>query len=157
MRRKSAPLWLAAAMSVTVLAACSTVPSSKVLMDGVDVKAAKTLPAGTTMRAQSDPICTQYYTNVFEAARKAAKAKQNNKRFAATGVSIATSMIGLGPVGSVATSGAAQIALAQSPNIVATTQFDPEKSFDKKIIDGANELKCPISVKRQATTQLKKP
>jgi len=108
-----------------------------------------TLTAGATKRSTTDPVCTQFYTNVIEAARKSAKAKRTNSQLAGAGVSIGGALAGIGPVGSVLTNTAARVLISRSVSDVATTEFDPERKFDKPIIETANSLSCPLKVKGQ--------
>ena len=133
--------------AVTLLSACSTVPKTDTLLTGIDMKAAAPATASGTKLAATDPTCKTFYNNVAEAAVDAQKAKRTNKQVASTGVSVLTSVIGLGPVGSIATSSAAQIAIAQSGSDVSTVVFDPEKSFDKRVIQTAETVNCPIRIK----------
>ena len=133
--------------ALTLVTACSTVPKTDTLMTGIDMKAAAPATAPGTKLAATDPTCKTFYNNVSDAAIEAEKAKRTNKQAASTGVSILTSVIGLGPLGSIATSSAAQIALSQTGSDVSTVVFDPEKSFDKRVIETADKVNCPVRVK----------
>lgn len=135
--------------SVLVLSACSTVPKSKTLMQGIDVD--KSSSANMTKRSSTDPVCTTFYSNVIEAARKSANAKRTNSQMLGAGVSIGGALAGIGPVGSVITNSAARVLLNRTAKDVSNTEFDPEKKFDKPIIEAADGLQCPIRVKGQAT------
>lgn len=135
------------ASSALMMTACSTVPSSKTLMTGISPAKVATSSAKPNMLLADDPVCESFYENVITAAVKAQKAKSSNKQLASTGVSILTSVVGLGPIGSMATSSAAQIAMNRSPRNVSTTEFDPEKKFDRKVIKTAQGLGCPLRIK----------
>jgi len=145
--RFSTPLIAAAAL--TFISACSTVPKTKSLTDGID--ADKIASHKTGMRASNDPVCTTFYGNVIQAANKSARARRNNAQMASAGASIATTLIGLGPVGSIATSSAARVLINGQIKDVSSTIFDPENKFDKRIIDSAKELNCPVRMKSAST------
>lgn len=136
---------LALAPAILLIASCSTVPKTTSLTDGVDFSKSVNKP-GVPL-ASDDPICLAFYRNVIDAAVKSQKAKRSNAQFASTGVSVLTSVIGLGPIGSMATSSAARIAINQRISDVSRTEFDPDKKFDRKIIKTAQTVGCPVSVK----------
>jgi len=118
-------------------------------MDGINTD--KSTPVATSLRASNDPVCSQFYSNVIEAANKSARAKNTNSQFATAGVSIAGAVVGLGPAGAIATNTAARVLLTQTITEVPTTTFDPEERFDKRIIDTAAAVNCPITIKGQKT------
>ncbi len=144
---------LAAILSLTtglmILSACSTVPKTTSLTDGIDFSKSVNKP-GVPL-ASDDPICTAFYRNIIDAAVKSQKAKRSNAQLASTGASVLTSMVGLGPVGSMATSSAARIAINQQISDVSRTEFDPKKKFDRKIIETAKTVGCPVSIKNAPT------
>lgn len=134
--------------TIAVLSACTTVPKMKSLTEGID---ADQLGTEKQVRVSNDPVCLEFYENVIDAAAKSAKAKRTNAQMASAGVSIASMAAGLGPLGSMATQGAARVLINRSVNDVSSTEFDPENKFDKRIIDAANEVNCPVKIKGVST------
>ena len=137
-----------AVAALTLLSACSTVPKMDSLTDGIDQDK---LGTQKQMRVSNDPVCIEFYENVIAAAEKSAKAKRSNAQMASAGVSVASIVAGLGPLGSVATQSAARVLISRSANDVSTTVFDPENRFDARIIEAANQVNCPVRVKGVTT------
>lgn len=148
--RLSTPILYISIPAITLLSACSTVPSAKSLTNGIDSE--KIAAQKTTMRASNDPICTTFYENVIEAANKSAKNKRTNAQLASTGVSIGSVLAGIGPIGSIAAQSAARQLIGRSVSDVSSTSFDPENKFDRAIIESAKEVQCPVKIKAPATT-----
>lgn len=144
----SSRLSLAVLPALLLVSACSTVPSSSALTEGIKKDQ---MTKQTQMRVSNDPVCTEFYENVIMAANKSAKAKRNNAKLASAGVSIGTILAGVGPLGSIATRSAASVLINRSVSDVSSTQFDPEHKFDRKVIATAQELQCPVQVKGQTT------
>ena len=142
--RLSKSLILFAVPAIALLSACSTVPSSKSLVSGIDKD--KITAQKTTMRASNDPVCITFYENVIEAANKSAKAKRTNAQMASTGVSIGSVLAGLGPIGSIAAQSATRTLIAGSVSDVSSTSFNPENKFDRAIIESAKEVQCPVKI-----------
>lgn len=134
--------------TITLASACSTVPKMASLTDGID----KTqIGTQKQMRVANDPVCVEFYQNVIAAAEKSAKAKRTNSQLASAGVSVASIAAGLGPLGSIATQSTARILINRKANDVSTTVFDPKKKFDARIIEAANAVNCPVSIKGSST------
>ncbi len=145
---RSFSMWTGLALSTLfTISACSTVPKETSLLEGINTKSLNASAKGAPVRSSSDPICSAFYNNVIEAAVKAEKAKRTNKQLASTGVSLLSVIAGVGPAGSIAANSATRIALSQSGANVSKTVFDPEQSFDKRVIDTARQVNCPITVK----------
>jgi len=144
--RISSPLL--ALTTMAMLSACSTVPSMSALTEGIDTKQTGTQKQ---VRVSNDPVCLEFYENVITAAEKSAKAKRTNAQMASAGVSIATIASGLGPLGSIATQSAARVLISRSVNDVSTTELDPENKFDRRIIEAAGEVNCPVKIKGVST------
>ncbi len=124
--------------------ACSTVPSATKLTDGIDLKQS---PATSPMRAKDDPVCEQFYINIRKAANDAVKAKRNNADLARIGSVVALGAIGAPQGSGIVTSHAAQRLIDSKTRDVSLYTFDPDLKFDRRIIDTAFELKCPITIK----------
>lgn len=139
---------LIAATAIFALSACSTVPSMNSLTEGIDKDQ---LGTQKQVRVSNDPICMEFYENVITAAEKSAKAKRTNAQMASAGVSLATIASGMGPLGSIATQSAARVLINRNADEVSSTVFDPEDKFDKRIIDAANEVNCPVKIKGVST------
>lgn len=133
---------------MAVLSACSTVPKMDSLTEGLDKDK---LGAQKQMRVSNDPVCIEFYENVIAAAEKSAKAKRSNAQMASAGVSIASVVAGLGPLGSIATQSAARVLVNRSASDVSSTVFDPSNKFDARIIEAANEVNCPVRIKGAST------
>jgi len=146
--RISSRLVLTSIPALLLISACSTVPSTKSLTDGLTPDK---LSKQSQMRASNDPICTEFYENVIVAANKSAKAKRTNAQMASAGVSVATVLAGVGPLGAMATRSAAGVLIGRSVKDVSSTTFNPENKFDRRIIETAADLQCPVIVKGQAT------
>lgn len=146
--RFSSRLSLATLPAILLISACSTVPSSSSLTEGIKKDQ---MTKQSQMRVSNDPVCVEFYENVILAANKSAKAKRNNAKIASAGVSIGTILAGVGPLGSIATRSAASVLIDRSVKDVSSTQFDPEHKFDRKIIKAAEQLQCPVQIRGQAT------
>ncbi len=139
---------LIALSTLAILSACSTVPKMNALTEGLDKDQ---LGTQKQMRVSNDPVCIEFYENVIAAAEKSAKAKRTNAQMASAGVSVASVVAGLGPLGSIATQSAARVLINRAASDVSSTEFDPENKFDARIIEAANEVNCPVKVKGATT------
>ncbi len=137
-------LLIGAVPALLLISACSTVPSTSALTEGIKKDQ---ISEQSQMRVSNDPVCTEFYENVIMAANKSAKAKRTNAKMASTGVSIGTILAGVGPLGSIATRSAASVLINRSVKDVSSTLFDPEQKFDRKVIETADKLQCPVRVK----------
>lgn len=134
-------IFLISAVMTTV--ACSTVPSTTKLTEGIDVQKTS---APTQMRTKDDPICEKFYANIYKAASDAVEAKRNNADLARVGASVAGGFLGIPSGGLIASQTASRI-IATKTTDISTQAFDPEYKFDRRIIDTAKDLNCPIKIK----------
>lgn len=140
----SNPITLCIALSVMTAIGCSTVPSATKLTQGIDVQ--KQTSAPSKMLAKDDPVCKQFYANIYKAASDAVKAKRNNADMARVGASVAGGFLGI-PAGGMIASQTAQRIISSNTTNISTQAFDPEYKFDRRIIDTAKDLNCPIKIK----------
>lgn len=133
------------------LASCASVPSQDQLVSGIDqTKLAQTT---TTKRLASDPVCTDFYSNIAE-FQKSAQSNTGTKNFLSSlGLSVASAVL----VGQVVPSGissttgrlaaySAAGAVASQGNRMVLRELRSSKRADKKIIDVADQLGCPVTV-----------
>lgn len=132
------------------LASCASVPSQNQLMAGID--SSKITQGSATKLASTDATCVNFYNNVNEFQKQAAKAKGGQNFMASLGLnvlaSVATAGIipaGLSPVGQVAASSAASSVTSQG-NQIALRQLNSSDRADAKIIETAAQIGCPVSV-----------
>jgi len=139
-------------LAIMSLSACTTLPSSTALTKGIDPAVISKAQSATAMRAHTDPVCENFYKNVQTYTAKASQPNQGTNFLAAIGIGVLGAMAGggiatagLGQVGQVA----AQTATTQALSMGSQATLRSLKSSDKadaKIIDVANELRCPVSV-----------
>lgn len=126
-----------------LLSACSTVPSTTSLTEGIDVQKSA---SPTVLRSKDDPVCEKFYSNIYTAAKDAVEAKRNNADMTRVGAAVAGGFLGI-PAGGLIASKTAERIIDSKTNDVSTQTFDPELKFDRRIIETAVELNCPIKIK----------
>ena len=147
----------ALALSAALLTACASTPSSNILLTGISDADLAAKPANVDvngLRAASDPVCVQFYENSVAFAR-AAETKQPNpwgQFAAATGISVAAAVLTNGlfrdsgnSVGAIAARSATSQAIFIGSN-QALSGLNSSRGSDKKIIEQAEKLSCPVNV-----------
>ena len=140
-------------LSASVLSACTTLPKSSTLMEGIDPASLQQPDATqkTQPKLSTDPVCTQFYENAIEYAQAAAKPNSTSKFLTSTGISVLAAVAtnglftGAGGVGQAAARTATSAAVHQGGK-AAISGLDPKKTAHKNIIDKAEEIGCPVNV-----------
>lgn len=142
------------AASALMLTACASTPPTRTLLTGIDSTAlAKAADTSQTpvLRATTDPVCTQFYANAVDFAKQARQPNVGGQILAATGISalasIATNGL-LSGIGSQTGRIAAQAATSQliyTGGNAALSGLNASNSADKKVIDAAQSLGCPVN------------
>jgi len=147
-------LSLSLAVSMLMLTACTSTPSSKTLLTGIDSSAlAKSADASQApiVRTATDPVCTQFYANAVDFSKQAAQPNRGGQILAATGLSVLAAVATYGlfsGIGSATGQIAAQTATNQliyTGGNAALSGLNSNNGPDKKIIQAAESLGCPVS------------
>ncbi len=134
------------------LASCASVPQQDQLMAGIDTS--KLSQGPVTKLAVSDPVCVNFYNNVTDFQKQAAKSKGGQNFLASMGINVlaAVATQGIVPAGISSTAGrvaahsAASSITAQGGRI-AIRELNSSDRADAKIIEAAAQLGCPVAVK----------
>ncbi|MEP3891523.1 MAG: hypothetical protein ABJN69_13770 [Hellea sp.] len=140
------------AVYLTTLTACATAPKSETLMTGISTAdATKPYPAGQ-MRAETDPVCVNFYKNAQTYVTEANKPNPGKNFLTTLGISvlagvatggIATSGIN-STVGQIAAQQVASTAIFQGSHL-ALKGMNKNSGPGAKIASAAAELHCPVS------------
>lgn len=133
------------------LTACATAPKAETLMTGISPTAiSKPLPAGQ-MRAETDPICVNFYKNSRTFIAESNKPDPGGNFLKTVGIGvlagvatggIATSGIN-STVGRIAAAQAANTAVHQGSNLAL--QGAKKSSIQAKISKAAEQISCPVN------------
>jgi len=136
-----------------MLASCASVPQQDNLLAGIDTSKLSA-QAPTTKRATSDPVCTEFYNNVNTFEKQAQKAKGGKNFLASMGLNVVAAVAtqGIVPAGIGSTAGrvaaySAASSVTSQGTRIALRQLNSSDRADAKIIDVANQIGCPVSIK----------
>lgn len=131
------------------LSACTTVPKTSTLTSGIDM-AQISKPVPGTMRAETDPVCIQFYQNVNSYVAAANKQKKSGNFLTSLGLGIVASVAtagivpaGLGTVGQAAANTAVNTTIQQGGSMVLKG-VKPGSNIETKLSDAADETGCPL-------------
>ncbi len=137
------------------LMACSTTPPSATLLTGLQASDIEAKPANLDVNGQrlaSDPVCQGFYANAVNFSKAANRPNPGGRVLAATGLSVLAAVATNGILGGVGTGVggvAAQTAASQlifTGGDAAISGLNASRGPDKKIIEKAAEINCPVSV-----------
>ena len=141
-----------AVLTLSLVTACASTPPTNTLLTGIDSSAVtKTADTTNIARTASDPVCQQFYANAVDFSKQAAKPNPGGQILAATGISVLASVVTGGlfsGIGSTTGQIAAQTAtnqLVYTGSNAALSGLNGANSADKKIIDMAQSLGCPVN------------
>jgi len=143
------------ALAAGFLTACSTTPPSSTLLNGISAADIAAKPSNVDvngLRAASDPVCQTFYANSVTFAKAASRPSPGGQILAATGISVLASVATNGLLGGVGNSVggiAAQTATSQliySGGNVALSGLNASRTGDKRIIEKAAEINCPVNL-----------
>ena len=139
-------------LTLSLVTACASTPPTSTLLTGIDSSnVTKTADTTNVTRTASDPVCTQFYANAVDFSKQAAKPNPGGQLLAATGISVLASVVTNGlftGIGSATGQIAAQTAANQviyTGGSAALSGLNAANSADKKIIDMAQSLGCPVN------------
>jgi len=142
-------------MAAGLMSACSTTPPSSTLLTGISTSDIAAKPANIDVNGQrlaSDPVCQSFYANAVSFSRAASQPNTGGRILAATGLSVLASVATNGILGGVGTGVggvAAQTAASQlifTGGNAALSGLNASRGPDKRIIEKAAEINCPVSV-----------
>lgn len=130
------------------LTACATAPKAETLMTGIS--AAKPLADGT-LRAETDPICINFYKNAQTFIAESNKPNPGGQFLKTVGVSVLAGVVTGGiassginsTVGQIAAQQAASTAVFQGSNLALNGA--KKSGVQSKISAAAKQISCPIS------------
>lgn len=135
------------------LAACASTPKTDLLTKGLDQSAMQSVSPVNGLRAASDPVCVQFYTNAQNYIQAANTPSQGSRLLANVGVSVLSAVVGSGvgagigsQVGRVAVQSAASQAIYQGSGI-ALQELSKDSTAEAKVIEVAENLRCPVALK----------
>lgn len=133
------------------LVSCASVPQQDQLMTGIDTTTMT--QATATKRATSDPVCVNFYNNVASFQKQAAKSKGGQNFLASVGINVlaAVATQGIVPTGIGSTAGrvaaySAASSVTSQGSRIAIKQLSSSNRADKKIIEAAAQIGCPVSI-----------
>ena len=147
MSRSLSALALSAGYLVS-LTACASAPKAETLMTGIS--AAKPLADGA-LRAETDPICVDFYKNAQTFIAESNKPDPGGQFLKTLGVSVLAGVVTGGIAGSGINSTVGQIAAQQAANTAVYSGSSlalngvKKSGVQSKIKAAAEEISCPIS------------
>jgi hypothetical protein len=148
---RSFPALALSALSVFAISACATAPKSETLLTGISPTAmSKTLPAGQ-LRAETDPVCVDFYKNARTYTAAANKPNPGGQFLTSVGISVLAGMATGGivnsgitnPVGRIAAQQATSTAVYQGSNLAL--RGAKKSGIQSKISEAAEQVSCPIT------------
>ena len=132
------------------LTACATAPKAETLMTGISPTAAKPLANGE-LRAETDPICVNFYKNAQTYVAEANKPNAGGQFLKSLGISVLAGVATGGiassginsTVGQIAAQQVASTAVYQGSNLALNGA--KKSGVQSKISAAAEEISCPIS------------
>lgn len=133
------------------LSACATAPKAETLMAGISPTAIAKPLADGQLRAESDPVCVNFYKNAQTFIAESNKPDPGGQFLKTLGVSVLAGVVTGGIAGSGISSTVGQIAAQQAASTAvysgSTLALNGAKKsgIQSKISAAAEEISCPIS------------
>lgn len=133
------------------LSACATAPKTETLMTGISPTAiSKPLAAGQ-MRAETDPVCVNFYKNAQTFAAASNKTNPGGQFFKNVGISVLAGVATGGiinsginsTVGRIAAQQAASTAVYQGSNLAINGA--KKSGIQSKVSTAAEQISCPVN------------
>lgn len=149
--RRSLTTFALSSFCMVSIAACASAPKTSTLMTGISPDdVSKTYTAGQ-MRAATDPVCVNFYSNAKTYLAAANKPNQGKNMVTSLGLGILASVATGGMTG--IGSGIGQMAARQTVSAVVTQGgrmalkgMESNSGPGKNIVKVAEELQCPVSI-----------
>ena len=133
------------------LSACATAPKSETLMTGISTADMAKPYADGQMRAESDPVCVNFYKNARTYATESNKPDPGGQFLKSVGISVLAGIATGGIASSGISSTVGQIAAQQATSTAIyqgsslALQGSKKSGIQSKVSTAAEQISCPIT------------